>query len=81
MDKLLFIWVVTKHCELRSRNIMRIEVVNHLIQLEDFREFSNILGVSDRLLKIKWVKLAKPYLKKVPWDKREDAKIRKLMVT
>lgn len=39
------------------------------------------MGVPERLLEIKWVKLAKPYLKKVPWDKREDSKILKLMQT
>lgn len=31
------------------------------------------------LLEAKWVKLAKPYLRKSPWDKNEDAALQQLM--
>jgi myb proto-oncogene protein len=51
------------------------------LKKHDFTEFSRILGVSESLLEFKWLKLAKPYIKNIPWEPAEDNLLEELMKT
>lgn len=65
MDKLVFVWVTVKHAEKHGRDILE-------LQREDFAQISSILNVSEALLQSKWLKLVRPYVKKIPWSEEED---------
>lgn len=72
MDKLVFVWVTVKHAEKQGRDILE-------LQREDFAQISNILNVPEGLLHSKWLKLIRPYVKKIPWSEQEDQLLLELM--
>lgn len=50
-----------------------------LTQPQDFADISKVLAVPERVLKIKWVKLVRCHLKRLPWSAQEDRKILQFM--
>ncbi|CAD8184100.1 unnamed protein product [Paramecium pentaurelia] len=64
-DKILFVWTVLKYFEFINKNDLNPSE-------EDWHYLSNVLGVTEQLLNLKWISMLKTNLKMAPWNNEED---------
>ncbi|CAD8109741.1 unnamed protein product [Paramecium sonneborni] len=64
-DKILFVWTVLKYFEFINKNDLNPSE-------EDWHYLSDVLGVTEQLLNLKWISMLKTNLKMAPWNTEED---------
>ncbi|CAK93472.1 unnamed protein product (macronuclear) [Paramecium tetraurelia] len=71
-DKILFVWTVLKYFEFIKKNDLNPSE-------DDWHYLSNVLGVTEQLLNLKWISMLKTNLKMAPWNPEEDEILQSLI--
>ncbi|CAD8090572.1 unnamed protein product [Paramecium primaurelia] len=71
-DKILFVWTVLKYFEFTNKSDLNPSE-------DDWHYLSNVLGVTEQLLNLKWISMLKTNLKMAPWNPEEDEILQNLI--